>query len=211
MLGLGLAHELGFSHSVHFDLVAQSSVIDFVRYGLTWIPPLPFLASFPILWMLSKRRTIAAPWALIVGSILFGLLSWSASKVIHLKDLDVYAVGLLGFLGCLVIILHARTRKVSRPLVLGALAISALSAAGLDGVAEGSEAKRSPDFHIILLRGEKSSAPVSLLRSYQNGILVVMPAMAVGGHYRDEVTFLPSWRVCNLSEFHLEPNDNMCS
>jgi DNA-binding winged helix-turn-helix (wHTH) protein len=212
VLGLGLAYEQGFSHSVQFDSVSHSSAIGLVRRGLTWIPPLPLLASVSISWLLSKVRTVAAPWALIVGSVLFGLLSLSATKVIYLKDLDVYAVCLLGFLACLVIMLQASARRLSRALVLGAVAVSTLCAAGLAGVAEGSEVKRSPDLHEIHLRGEESSVPISLLRTYDDGILVVMPTVGVGGQYRDEVTFLPSSRLCNLSEFHLEPSkDNMCS
>ena len=187
-------------------------MIDLVGYGLTWIPLLPILVSLPILWLLSKRRTIAVPWALIVGSMLFGLLSLSATKVISQKDLDLSAVGLLGFLACLVIVSHARTQRVSRALVFGAVAVSALCAAWLDGVAEWSGAKRSLKFQEIHLRGEKSSRPISLLRSFRSGFLVVMPTMAAGGDYRTEVTFLPLSQVCNLSEFHLEPKiENMCS
>jgi hypothetical protein len=54
--------------------------------------------------------------------------------------------------------------------------------------------------------------PISLLRNYKDGLLVVMPTKTVGGRLRDEVTFLPSWRVCTLStEFHLDLGQTVCS
>jgi hypothetical protein len=211
LLALGLSRELGFSHSVHFPVLSKLSVIDLVGGGLTWIPPFPILASLPILWFLSKRHTIAVPWALIVSSMLFALLSLSATKLISGRDLDVYAVGLVGFLSCFVVMFHARNQMMSRALVLGAVVVAALSAAGLDGVAEGAHAKRSLDIHNVHLRGEKDATVISLLRSYKDGLLVVMPTLRVGGHFREEVTFIPSWRVCNVSEFHLESDQSSCS
>ena len=92
------------------------------------------------------------------------------------------------------------------------MAVAALSAAWLHGVAEGAHAKRSMNLHDLLLRGATGPTLVSLLRTYQDGLLVVMPSQKPGGGFREEVTFIPSWRVCKLSaEWHLDPDPAGCS
>jgi DNA-binding winged helix-turn-helix (wHTH) protein len=209
---LGGVHEFGFFHSVRFEPTGLSWV-DFVKSGITWISPFSVIISLATLWLLSRRHTIRVRWALITGAMLFGLLSWPAFEVFSRRDdLDVWAIASVGFLASLTIVFHARAQRLSRVAVLCAVAASALSVAWVDGVAEGSRAKRSMNLHDLLLRGATRPTIVSLLRTYKHGLLVVMPSPKLGGGFRGEVAFIPSWRVCKISaEWHLDPGPADCS
>jgi hypothetical protein len=208
LLALGLSHEGGFLYSVSFpELLSELNVIELVGRGVTWIPLLPILVLLPILLLLARRPAITVRWALIVGSTLFALLASSAHELVSRKaNLDVYAICLVGFLACFVVLRHARNRQMSRGIILSAVMVAALSASTIDGAVEGLHAKRSLKWLNIHLRGEAESTIVTLLRKYRSGILVVMQSSEVGSR-RSEVTFLPNWRVCSLSaEWHFAPD-----
>jgi class 3 adenylate cyclase len=206
-IGLGLAQELGFAHSVGFDSISKLSWIELASFGLTWITPIPALASLALYWSSAKLNAVVARWAQAVGWTLFLALVWTATYLVTSMDLQVWAVGLVGFLACFAVMYHGRTPRLSRAVVLAAVAISVASLAGLNGVADGIRAKNTNRLRSILLKGDKEPTAVALVRSYKDGLLVAK----LGGGSRSEITFFPSWSICKVSEVSIPTNERICS